>query len=66
VLNIHDMGDLVKCYIWSTALYGAETGTVWGVDQEELESFEMWCWGRMEKISWTAHVSKSRGISYMK
>jgi hypothetical protein len=22
----------VKCHIWSVALYGAETGTVWGVD----------------------------------
>jgi hypothetical protein len=32
---------LVKCYIWSVALYGAEIETVWGVDQKELESFEM-------------------------
>jgi hypothetical protein len=31
----------VKCYIWSVALYGAEIGTVWGVDQKQLESFEM-------------------------
>jgi hypothetical protein len=34
--------NLVKCYIWCIALYGAETGTVWGVDQKQLESFEMW------------------------
>jgi hypothetical protein len=40
---------LVKCYIWSVALYGAETGTVWGVDQKQLESFEAWHWRRMEK-----------------
>ena len=26
------------------------------VDQKELESFEMWCWRRMEKISWTDRV----------
>ena len=25
-------------------------------DQKHLESFEMWCWRRMEKISWTDHV----------
>jgi hypothetical protein len=24
--------------------------------QTHLESFEMWCWQRMEKISWTDHV----------
>ena len=25
-------------------------------DKKYLESFEMWCWTRMEKISWTDHV----------
>jgi hypothetical protein len=47
---------LVKCDIWSIALYGAETWTLRAVDQKHLESFEMWCWRRMEKISWTDHV----------
>ena len=46
----------MRCYIWSTALYGAETWTLRAVDQKHLESFEMWCWRRMEKISWTDHV----------
>jgi hypothetical protein len=48
---------LCKCYIWSIALYGAETWTVRKVDQKYLESFEMWCWRRMEKISWTDRVT---------
>jgi len=48
---------LVKCYIWSIALYGAETWRLWAADQKHLESFELWCWRRMEKISWTDHVS---------
>jgi hypothetical protein len=26
------------------------------IDQKHLESSEMWCWWRMEKISWTNHV----------
>ena len=48
---------LVKCEIWSIALYGAETLTLRAVDQKNLASFEMWCWRRrMEKISWTDHV----------
>jgi len=46
---------LVKCYIWSIALYGAETGMLQAVDQKHLESFEM-RWRRMEKISWTNYV----------
>ena len=47
---------LVKCYIWSMALYGAETWTLQAADQKYLESFEMWCWWRMEKISWIDYV----------
>ena len=38
------------------ALYGAETWTPQAADQKYLESFEMWCWRRMEKISWTNHM----------
>jgi hypothetical protein len=45
---------LVKYYIWSIALYGAET--LRAVDQKHLGSSDMWCWRRMEKISWTDHV----------
>jgi hypothetical protein len=46
----------VKFYIWSIALYGAETGTLRVVNQKHLESLEM-CWRRMEKFSWTDHVT---------
>jgi hypothetical protein len=55
-LDLELRKKLVKCYIWSIALYGAETGTLQAVDQKQLESFEMWCWRRMEKISWTDRV----------
>ena len=50
------MKKLVKLYIWSMALYGAETWTVRTVDQKQLGSYEMWCWRRMEKINWTDRV----------
>ena len=73
-LDLNLRKKLVKCYIWNMALYGAETWTLLAADQKYLESFEMWCWRRMEKISWTDHVKKevlliesmSRGISYTK
>jgi hypothetical protein len=42
---------LVKCYIWSIALYDAETWKLRAVDQKHLQSFEMWCWRRMENMS---------------
>ena len=40
---------LVKWYIWSIALYGAKIWTIRAVDQKHLESFEMWCWRKMER-----------------
>jgi hypothetical protein len=46
----------VKCYIRGIVLYGAETWTLRAVDEKNLESFEMWCWRKVEKISWTDHV----------
>jgi hypothetical protein len=46
----------IKCYIWGVALCGAETWMLQSVDQKNLESFEMWCWRRMEKISWINHA----------
>jgi len=55
-LDLELRKKLVNCYIWSIALYGAETGKLRAVDQKKLQSFEMWCWRRMQKISWTDHV----------
>jgi len=50
-LDLELRKKLVKCYVWSIDLYGAETWTLRAVDQKHLESSEMWYWRRMEKIS---------------
>jgi hypothetical protein len=47
---------LVKCYIWNTALYKAETWALRKVDQKYLESFELSSWRTLEKISWNDRV----------
>jgi hypothetical protein len=46
-------------------LYSAETWTLWKVDQKYLESFEMWCWRRME-ISWTERVRNEEVLHRVK
>jgi hypothetical protein len=56
IMDLEQRNNLVKCYIWSVALYGVETWPIRAVDHKHLESFEMWHWRRMEKISWTNHV----------
>src|SRR5215475_5208233 len=44
-------------YVWSIALYGAETWTLREKDRKYLESFEMWCWRKMEKIDCREHIT---------
>jgi len=43
---------LLKCYIWSLFLYGSETWTTKKSTEAKIEAFEMWCYRRMERVSW--------------
>ena len=46
----------VKRYIWSIALYSAETWIFKKIEQTQLGIFKMWCWKRVKKISWANRV----------
>ncbi|KAJ4431959.1 hypothetical protein ANN_20568 [Periplaneta americana] len=47
---------LVKCFVWSVTLYGAETWTLGPSEEKRLEAFEMWIWRRMERVKWTDRI----------
>ena len=55
-LDLELRRKLVNCYIWSIALYGAETWKLRAVDQKHLVSFGMCYWRIIEKNIWTDHV----------
>jgi hypothetical protein len=65
-LDLNLMKKLVACYIWSIGFYGAETWTLREVDQKYVKSFEMWCWRRMEKISWIDRVKNEEVLQRVK
>ena len=48
---------LIKCYIWSTMLYGCETWTISEAMKKQLEAAEMWFLRRMVKVSWIKKVT---------
>ena len=50
---------LVKCFVWSVALYGAETWTLRWNKQKRLETFEMCVWRRMEHVKWTDKIQNA-------
>jgi hypothetical protein len=65
-LDLELRKKLIKCYIWSIALYGAETWTLRKLDRKYLESFEMWCRRRMQKIRWTDRVNNKAVLHRVK
>lgn len=46
---------LVETLIFPIATYAAETWTLKQVDRRKVESFEMWVYRRLLRISWTEH-----------
>jgi DNA phosphorothioation-dependent restriction protein DptG len=57
---------LVKCNICVVASNDNETRKLWKLDQEYLEMFEMWYCRRIEKISWTDHVTNEDVLQRVK
>ena len=43
---------ILKCYVWSTLMYGCESWTISKAMQERLEAAEVWFLRRMLSISW--------------
>jgi len=56
-VNLELKKKIMKCLVWSVALYAAETWTLMHTDRRRLEAFEIWIWRRMEKISWLDKVT---------
>ena len=47
-------------------MYGAKTWILRRVNQKYLQSFEMWRWRRMEKISWADRVRNEEVLHRVK
>ena len=54
---------LLKCYVWTTLLYGSETWTITSRMSERLAAFEMWLYRKMLKIQWTEKITNKDVIS---
>ena len=45
---------LVKAMVFPVVLYGCESWTVKKAESWKIDAFELWCWRRLLRISWTA------------
>ena len=48
---------LVKAMIFPVAMYGCESWTVKKAECQRTGAFELWCWRRLLRVSWTARRS---------
>ena len=48
---------LVKAMVFPVVLYGCESWTIKKVECRRIDAFELWCWRRLLRVSWTARKS---------
>ena len=48
---------LVKAVVFPVVMYGCESCTVKKAERRRIEAFELWCWRRLLRVSWTARRS---------
>ena len=45
---------LVKALIFPVVMYGCESWTVKKAESQRIDAFELWCWGGLLRVPWTA------------
>ena len=50
--------NLVKAMIFPVIMYGCESWTIKKAEHRIIDAFELWCWRRLLRLSWTARRSK--------
>ena len=64
-INLKTRLRAIKCYIWPTLFYGAETWTITKSLLSRLDAFEMWVYRRVLKISWTEKINNEEVLRRM-
>ena len=49
---------LVKAMFFSVVRYGCETWTIKKAERQRIDAFELWCWRRLLRVSWTARSNQ--------
>ena len=48
---------LVKAMVFLVVMYKCESGTIKKAELWRIDAFELWCWRRLLRVSWTARRS---------
>ena len=53
--NVH----LVKAMVFPVVMYGFESWTIKKAECRRIDAFELWCWRRLLRVSWTPRGNQS-------
>ena len=48
---------LVKAMVFPVVMYGCESWTIKEAEHQRIDAFELWCWRRLLRVSWSARRS---------
>ena len=48
---------IVKAMVFPVVMCGCESWTIKKVECQSIDAFELWCWGRLLRVPWTARRS---------
>ena len=48
---------LLKVMVFPVVMYGCESWTIKKAECQRIDTFELWCWRRLLRVSWTARRS---------
>ena len=48
---------LVKAMVFPVVMFGCESWTIKKAEHQRIDVFELWCWRRLLRVSWTARRS---------
>ena len=46
-----------KAMVFPVVMYGCESWTIKKAEHHRIDTFELWCWRRLLKVSWPARKS---------
>ena len=51
---------LDKAMVFPVVMYGCESWTIKKAEHRRIDAFELWCWRRLLRVSWTAAAKSSQ------
>ena len=56
-ITLQTNAHLIKAMVFPVVVYGCERWTIKKAEHQRIDAFELWCWRRLLRVTWTARRS---------